>query len=96
MPGGGASRTRECLGVGGSERRACGVTVRTLCGKPCENLAPPRRSYGEDPVHVSAMGVAHTLALQNRSAPTPTGDYFVQLSQVSRRIRPASPGLAVP
>lgn len=30
------------------------------------------------------MGVAHTLALQNRSELTPTGDYFVQLSQVTR------------
>ena len=35
-------------------------------------------------MHVSAIGVAHTLALQNRSAPTSTGDYFVQLSQVTR------------
>lgn len=32
------------------------------------------------------MGVAHMVALQNRSAPTTTGDYFVQLSQVTRHL----------
>jgi len=57
--------------------------------EPCP--APPRRSYGEDPVHVSAMGVAHTLALQNRSAPTPTGDYFVQLSAGEQAHSPCFP-----
>ena len=40
--------------------------------------------YGEDPFHVSAIGVAATRALQNKTAPAANGDYFLQTSQVTR------------
>lgn len=61
-------------------RRGSVGRYATLC------ITTPRPHRVQDPVHVAAIGVAHMRALQNRSALTGTGDYFVQLSQVTRHL----------
>lgn len=70
--------------------RSAVLYATSFDGGPLANMAyDPRvgrtsEMYGEDPFHVSAIGVAATRALQNKTDPSTNGDYFLQTSQVTR------------
>ena len=70
--------------------RSAVLYATSFDGGPLANMAyDPRvgrtsEMYGECPFHVSAIGVAATRALQNKTAPSANGDYYLQTSQVTR------------